>query len=232
MTSSTFTRIRRSFVTAGVALCVLVPLAPAAAQAASVPTVPAAAVSTGPAPTVVRSAAAAAVPAGFKLRTTRYWSWFGPSGWTGSYGAYGITVTAPGGVATRDFGFSSTLCSPGTTWAQSTARNFNARQAAVVRQSGAKAWKWLTVGTVTAVGPLQSRKVLTFDATLRNGSVIRGTIIFMYAYNTGQYCYQSSDARTAVRTRYAAMIGVLNNIAKYTTYRGPGACDPSPQLVC
>lgn len=177
--------------------------------------------------------AAAAPPAGFVGRTSTYWSWFGPRGWVASYSAYGITVSSPGRTAHRDYGFSSTLCSAASSWPQSAARNFAQRRVQVVRGSGARQFIFRTISPVRQVGTLLFRQDMLFDAYFANGTRVRGKLQFFYGAYDSTYCYQSSDARTAPQASFDRTIGTLDAIARYTTYRGPGApCTPTEFVTC
>lgn len=198
-----------------------VPDSTATATAAATPTgptVPALSSSAGPAAPVLT---VAAPPAGFTKHTSRYWTWFGPASWIGSYGAYGITVSSPTGIAVRDYGGSSTLCVRGATWKAQATSYFAGRRTQTRVGSGATAWKWRTVGEVTLVGTRMYRQVNGFEATV-NGKAIRGKLIFQYGDNGGGYCFGSADSRTAPTARYVELIKTLDAIAAHTTYLGPG----------
>jgi len=193
-----------------VSLTLFVALAPLAAPGASA--------ATPISDVAVRSAA---VPAGFvKHAESRYWTWYGPRGWVGSYGAYGITVSSPTGSWVRDYGASSTFCGSAATWKGRAADHFAAKRAQV--KGKAKSWKWTSIQKITTIGTRNYRQINGFDVTIA-GKTIHGKIIFTFADIPGTgYCFESNDGRTAPKTQYARAIKTLDAIAKYTYYFGPG----------
>lgn len=158
-----------------------------------------------------------------KVHTGQYWSWTGPKSWSDVQGAYGITVLGDG-AATFDFGFSSTLCAPGSTYGASVENYFTAQRRAL-RERG---WKFDAVSSiqkVTDVSPDYRRQ--TIEARVTNGGIqYRGVLTFDYDYLTSvdnvSYCYQASKARTAKSKAWSDVKTSLAKVERTLAYRGPG----------
>lgn len=155
------------------------------------------------------------------------WTWDGPASWTAAYGTYGITVLGEKG-ATLDLGFSSTLCSPGSTWEKSVTAYFKARRAEL-KSSG---WK-LEAGRIKHPGGTSStyrRQVLT--GTQGKKGKITGEITLDYDFTTNvdgvNYCYQRSLAKYSKTSKWPKLRKTLNKVHKSLAYFGPGAPGEDP----
>lgn len=234
MNTTSFRGALRATVTALAAATVLTVVTPATAGAASTTQVaPARAAVAGQVSSAVtavavqaRAAAAAAVPSGFVKHTSTYWTWFGPRSWIASYGAYGITVSSPTGSATWDYGASSTLCVRASSWPASASAFFAQRRAQLKAGARASKWTYTSITGVQTIGVRSYRQIAYFNATV-GGKSLRGRVQFIYSDNGGGYCYQSSDARVSLKSIFTKTLPTLNNIAAFTTYRGPGVCNPT-----
>jgi hypothetical protein len=166
-------------------------------------------------------------------QTGAYWVWFGPANYHAGGGAYGITVTGPGG-AVLDTGFSSTLCSNGATWQNSVNNYFRAKRQGLTRQG----FQLLTASNIVhpnGTGEMYRRQNLTWRRTV-GGVQKRGIFQFDYDFSTNvdgvNYCYARNLGEYSNTAVWPQRQVTLRNINNSLAYSGPGACDPSPSTPC
>jgi hypothetical protein len=161
------------------------------------------------------------------------WVWFGPSNYHAGGGAYGITITGPGG-AVLDTGFSSILCSNGATWQNSVTNYFRAKRRGLTQQG----FQLLTASNIihpNGTGTMYRRQNLTWRRTV-NGVQKRGIFQFDYDFSTNvdgvNYCFARNLGEYSNSNVWAQRQVTLRNINDSLAYSGPGACDPSPSTPC
>ena len=165
---------------------------------------------------------AAQAPAAAVRHSGPNWVWFGPASWNAGYGVYGITVLGGNG-ATLDLGFSSTICAPGATWADSV-RNYFTGQRRALRNRG---WTFEASRIVRPSGfsSLYRRQVLRGDHN--PGVNQRGVIILDYDFTTNvdgvNYCYQRSIAKYSHTRQWNRLRFTLQDVQNSLAYSGPGA---------
>jgi hypothetical protein len=161
------------------------------------------------------------------------WVWFGPATYHGGGGAYGITITGPGG-AVLDTGFSSTICSNGATWNASVTNYFRAKRQGLTGQG----FQLLTASAITHPNGTPStyrRQRLTWRRTV-GGVVKRGEFELDYDFTTNSggvnYCYARNLGIYSNRGVWNARRPTLVSINRSLAYSGPGACTPTPTVNC
>jgi hypothetical protein len=161
------------------------------------------------------------------------WVWFGPANYRGGGGAYGITITGPGG-AVVDLGFSSTICANGATYAQSVNNYFAAKRRGLINQ-GFRLTAASRIVNPGGGGPMYRRQNLTWTRTV-NRVVKRGVFQFDYDFSTNvsgiNYCYQRSLGMYSNNAVWNAVRPTLASINNSLAYSGPGACDPTGISNC
>lgn len=161
------------------------------------------------------------------------WVWFGPNNYSAGGGAYGITITGPGG-AVLDQGFSNILCSNGATWQASVTNYFRAKRQGLQQQG----FQLLTASNIVrpnGTGVNYRRQRLTWRRTV-GGVTKRGEFEFDYDFATNvdgvNYCYARNLGIYSNQNVWAQRRPTLVNINNSLAYSGPGACDPSPTTPC
>jgi hypothetical protein len=162
-----------------------------------------------------------------------YWVWFGPANYSGGGGAYGITITGPGG-AVLDLGFSSTLCANGATYANSVNNYFASKRRGLINQ-GFRLTSASRIVNPGGGGPMYRRQNLTWTRNV-GGVVKRGIFQFDYDFSTNvdglNYCYQRSLGEYSNNATWANVRNTLASINNSLAYSGPGACNPTQASNC
>ncbi len=179
-------------------LCVLV--------AGVVPAAAVTAVSDNPPPNFVRHS------------TSKYWTWFGPRDWSGTYSPYGLTLTSPSGADVLDYGFSTIAC------AASPAAFFQQRRAQLLASLQLGGLRFFGISGIRGLGASTFEQTLNFAGRNPGAAAIRGELVLTYGITSPPYCYGATLGRYAPSVRYAASIVTLRKIWQYTYYFGPGAC--------
>ena len=158
------------------------------------------------------------------------WVWFGPRTWDAVYGTYGITVTSPSGKDVLDLGFSSTLCSPGATYAKSVANHF-AAQRKNLRDRNVTITDASDIARPRGASKDYRRQVLDVKFS-QGGTRYTGLFTFDYDFQENvdgvNYCYARNLAKYAPTARWTDSRRILNDIEKSLAYSGPGVPDQDP----
>jgi hypothetical protein len=158
---------------------------------------------------------AGAVPGNFVKHEEQYWTWYGPRSWAAGSGPYGIDIGDPQGTASIDYGGSSIFCD-GTP-----DQHFAAQRASL--KNGGIALKHLKLRKISRVKQSGNTFFNTLQFSGKSGrTALQGEIEMQYASIDGQYCYQSTLAKTALADGYGDRIKVLRAIWNNTFYYGPG----------
>lgn len=155
------------------------------------------------------------VPSNFVKHEGQYWTWYGPADWGASYGAYGITITSPGGNDVVDYGGSSIFCDGTPEQHFKTARRQLKSQIALDK---------VRFRNVSSVKQKSGAAVQTFDwsAQTRNGKGILGEFELQYAPVDAQYCYGSTLAKYGPEKGFSKTIKILRAVWNNTFYYGTG----------
>ena len=178
---------------------------------------------------IVLASALVALPANafgaaFVKHQMKYWTWFGPRGWTAYESAYGITIDNPRGNATIDYGGSSIFC-------DGTPSQHFAKQRSLFRNGGLKL-RNTRLSKVSRIRVDSGTYMQGFHYSGRTGrSGVTGEIVMEYSSYDGQYCYQSTVNKAAETRIYRTTIGTLRRIWNTTAYFGPGLPPADDTLV-
>ena len=154
-------------------------------------------------------------PSNFVKHDGQYWTWYGPADWGASYGAYGITITSPGGDDVVDYGASSVVCD-GTP-----EQHFTSARRQVKSQIALQKVRFQNVSRVKEKG---GATVQTFDfsAQTRRGKGILGEIELGYAPDGAGGCIGSTLAKYGPEKGSNKTIKILRAVWNNTFYHGTG----------
>lgn len=178
-------------------------------------------------------------PRSIRHQNSPYWVWFGPRTWVSADGAYGITITSGDGRLSLDLGFSSIVCAPGQSVAESVSAYY-AQQTAALRASLRGNWRRVRLDASpiaqlpeAGYGALYFRQ--SFRATgVANRRSVAAQVDLDYSLASGPtYCYQRSVSRSAPADGLRRSLRQLRSVQGGLAYFGPGVpggSTPPPDL--
>lgn len=167
-------------------------------------------------------------PRSITHQNSQFWTWAGPRNWVSVDGAYGIAITSGNGLLNIDYGFSSILCTPGASAAESVNTYFAAKRVELRRSLRAN-WSRarLEASRVRQLpeadyGPLYFRQNYAVSGRAQ-GQRFAGEIQLDYSLATGPtYCFARNQARTAPLAGFRTAIRQLRSVQASIAYFGPG----------